>query len=139
MVFSDKGTVSLIVDGSVYEVLISTKNQETKDKSFSVTVNGCVYEIKVEDQKSLIRRSLSRARGHSATVLVIKAPMPGKVVRVEVEQGASIKTGTGLIVLEAMKMENEIKSATEGVVERIHVGAGEAVEKGEVLVSIKPN
>ena len=71
-----------------------------------------------------------RARGPAA----LKAPMPGLVVRVQVETGQSVGAGTGVVVLEAMKMENELRTSAPGVVAAVRVRAGEAVEKGQVLV-----
>ncbi len=67
---------------------------------------------------------------------IVKAPMPGLVLRVEVEAGQRVGAGGGLLVLEAMKMENEIRSPWDGVVRRVLVRAGEAVEKGAGLVEI---
>ena len=64
------------------------------------------------------------------------APMPGKVVRVLVESGSAVAAGQGLLVVEAMKMQNEIKSPKEGKVERINVREGQAVNAGEVLAII---
>ena len=63
--------------------------------------------------------------------------MPGLVVRVLVEAGQEVAAGTGVVVLEAMKMENELKATAAGVVGAIKVGAGEPVEKGQVLVELR--
>ena len=63
--------------------------------------------------------------------------MPGRVARIEVKPGESILAGSGLLVLEAMKMENELKAAVSGIVEKIFVETGRVVEKGEILLSIK--
>jgi pyruvate carboxylase subunit B len=63
--------------------------------------------------------------------------MPGLVVRVQVEPGVRVSAGDGLVVLEAMKMENELKAPAGGVVKRVRVAAGEAVEKGQVLVDFE--
>jgi biotin carboxyl carrier protein len=68
---------------------------------------------------------------------VVKAPMPGLVLRLEVEVGQRVEPGTGVVVLEAMKMENEIKAQGSGVVAAIHVEAGQAVDKGTPLVEIR--
>jgi pyruvate carboxylase subunit B len=68
---------------------------------------------------------------------IVKAPMPGLVLRVEVEAGQRVEVGSGLVVLEAMKMENEIRSPRRGVVRRVWVQAGQAVEKGAELVEIR--
>jgi glutaconyl-CoA decarboxylase len=68
---------------------------------------------------------------------VLKAPMPGKVVLVEVQVGQAVRPGDGLIVLEAMKMENEFRAAAAGTVKEIRVEAGQAVNPGDVLVVIE--
>ncbi len=69
---------------------------------------------------------------------VVKAPMPGLVVRVEVSEGKAVEVGEALVVVEAMKMENELRATYKGVVERIHVKAGDRVEKGAPLVTLSP-
>ncbi len=66
----------------------------------------------------------------------VVAPMPGLVVRIEVAVGQRVEAGAGLVVVEAMKMENELRAARAGVVETVHVTAGQAVEKGAPLVTI---
>ena len=68
----------------------------------------------------------------------MKAPMPGLVVRVEVTQGQVVKVGEGLVVVEAMKMENELRATRPGVVQTIHVAAGQTVAKGASLVTLGP-
>ena len=66
--------------------------------------------------------------------------MPGLVVRVEVSEGQAVEVGDGLVVVEAMKMENELRATQQGVVEQVHVQAGDRVEKGAELVTLKsPN
>jgi len=69
---------------------------------------------------------------------VVKAPMPGLVVRVEVSAGQVVEVGESLVVVEAMKMENELRAAHQGVVEAVHVKAGDRVEKGTPLVTLSP-
>jgi pyruvate carboxylase subunit B len=69
---------------------------------------------------------------------VIKAPMPGLVVRVQVAVGQAVTAGVGLVVVEAMKMENELKAPRAGTVAQVHVQAGDKVEKGQPLVSLQP-
>ena len=75
------------------------------------------------------------AARHAGTV---RAPMPGKVLRVLVEAGLTVAPGQALIVVEAMKMENELKAPGPGRIGRVHVRPGETVEKGAVLVEIEP-
>jgi len=67
---------------------------------------------------------------------MVRAPMPGMVLRVEVESGQKVASGSGLLVLEAMKMENEIRAGSAGVIKQIFVRPGQAVEKGADLLEI---
>lgn len=93
--------------------------------------------VEVLDERTRYIRSLIGAgRSHSAGGPV-KAPMPGLVVKILVEVGQAVAAGQGLLVLEAMKMENEIKAVGAGTVDQVHVRAGAAVEKGAVLVTLR--
>jgi biotin carboxyl carrier protein len=65
------------------------------------------------------------------------AKMPGKVVKVLIEQGAQVKKGQALLIIEAMKMENEVKANQEGIIDKIHVTSGQSINSGETLISIK--
>jgi biotin carboxyl carrier protein len=104
---------------------------------WAITRRGERTEIEVIDERTRHIRSLTgtgdRPRGPAA----LKAPMPGLVVRVQVEAGQSVAAGAGVVVLEAMKMENELRAATAGIVRTVRVRAGEAVEKGQVLVEFE--
>ena len=82
-------------------------------------------------------RSLTAGSTAARGPATLRAPMPGLVVRVLVEAGQEVAAGAGVVVLEAMKMENELKAPSAGVVGAIRVGAGEAVEKGQVLVEFR--
>ena len=93
------------------------------------------FEVEVLDERTAHIRSLAVVDGSRATTEALKAPMPGLVVRVLVEPGQEVAPGAGLVVLEAMKMENELKASAQGVVERVEVKPGQAVEKGAVLMS----
>ena len=116
------GTVSHVVDVS------------ERDGVSIVEVDGETYRIRVEEET----RYIIRTRGGKAATggQVLKAPMPGKVVLVEVTVGQAVKPGDGLIVLEAMKMENEFKATVTGTVKEIRVRAGQAVNPGDPLVVI---
>ncbi len=99
---------------------------------------GAVREVRVEDERSRHIRELAGPGKSSSAGAVIKAPMPGRVVRIPVTIGDRVVAGAGLLVLEAMKMENEIKSAAAGVVTAVLVTSGQAVEKGQILVELGP-
>jgi len=103
--------------------------------TFDVTLHGRSYEVTVVDPKHL--RSGQNSDRHHHGVAEILAPMPGKVVRVHTEAGASVEKGAGVIVVEAMKMQNEMKSPRAGVVVSINVRPGDTVNAGDVLAVIE--
>jgi biotin carboxyl carrier protein len=144
----EPGAYSLILNGKVHTVYTSggttcspesaesIPRPETRAREIRLTILGREYNVTVDDPRSLLLRSyLSKGEPPSATVAV-RAPMPGLIVRIEVQAGQSIQPGQGLVVLEAMKMENEIKALTAGRVSDVHASPGKAVEKGELLVSL---
>ena len=93
-------------------------------------------EVEVVDDRSKQIEALT-GQGRKVSVGgIVKAPMPGLVVRVEVKVGQQVQPGAGLVVVEAMKMENELRAQTRGVVEAVHVKAGDRVEKGAALVTL---
>ena len=95
-------------------------------------------EFEVLDERARHIRSLTAAGDRARGPVVLKAPMPGLVVRVHAAAGQAVAAGASLIVLEAMKMENELRAGAPGVVRAVRVAAGAAVEKGEVLVEFDP-
>ncbi|MFL5474802.1 MAG: acetyl-CoA carboxylase biotin carboxyl carrier protein subunit [Gemmatimonadales bacterium] len=104
---------------------------------WALTQHGERVELEVLDERAHHIRGLPGAADQRRVAPVLKAPMPGLVVRVQVQPGAQVSPGDGLVVLEAMKMENELKAQSAGVVKRVRVAAGEAVEKGQVLVEFE--
>jgi len=101
---------------------------------WTITRRGERCEIEVLDERTRHVRSLTAGGDRARGPLALKAPMPGLVVRVQVEAGQPVAAGSGVVVLEAMKMENELRAAAPGVVRTVRVRPGEAVEKGQVLV-----
>jgi biotin carboxyl carrier protein len=102
---------------------------------FDVTLHGRNYPVAIVDPKRL--RSGQDADRHHHGLAEITAPMPGKVVRVQIETGASVEKGSGLVVVEAMKMQNEMKSPRAGVVVAINVKPGDTVNAGDVLAVVE--
>jgi biotin carboxyl carrier protein len=94
------------------------------------------FEVDVQDDRARQIEALTGQGRKAAVGGVIKAPMPGLVVRVEVSKGKLVEVGEGVVVVEAMKMENELKAQFRGVVEQVHVKAGDRVEKGAPLVTL---
>jgi len=122
----------IIKDNKTYDVDIIKFNKE--DKTALIKVNGTKYELKVADKFDELLKNLGMDNLAAKKVNNIKAPMPGLVLNILVEDGTVVKKGDALIVLEAMKMENILKSPTDGTVKKISVKKGVAVEKNQVLI-----
>jgi|SRR3989338_603802 len=103
----------------------------------SVEVNGVLMDILVDDARSELLRSVLTSGDGTAADLAVCAPMPGLVVKVEVQDGERVAKGQGLIVLEAMKMENELRAERDGIASDIIVREKTAVEKGQRLLTIR--
>jgi len=123
----------LILDGGS----CSLPMLNTGTGTWLVQDNGERHEVEVLDERTAHIRSLAGGAVRAAGPRPLRAPMPGLVVRVEVETGQPVVAGTSLVVLEAMKMENDLKAAAAGVVDRVTVSAGATVEKGAVLVTFR--
>ncbi|MEM6964243.1 MAG: acetyl-CoA carboxylase biotin carboxyl carrier protein subunit [Bacteroidota bacterium] len=106
-------------------------------KTFSIKISGNRYDVKVEDHFDQLVNKLGLSVVNTQKASDIKAPMPGLVLDVAVEVGQEVKEGDRLLILEAMKMENVIKSVGEGQVKAIHIEEGKAVEKGQLLIEIE--
>jgi biotin carboxyl carrier protein len=119
----------------VYSVLLDSHSYQARVEEGVVTVNGFRYEIEVRDPRRWSRQSRS---GSHAQAQDIKAPMPGKVVRVLVAVGDAVEAGQGIVVVEAMKMQNELKAPRPGKVTSIAAKVGATAAAGEVLATIEP-
>ena len=127
------GVYLLLAGGRVYECRV--EHPETKREAAEVTVGGRVYAVTLADPKRLRGAPLSGGHAHGTSEIV--APMPGKVVRVLVEAGAEVEAGAGVVVVEAMKMQNEMKSPKAGRVASVQVHEGATVNAGDVLAVIE--
>lgn len=124
--------IRLLLDGERHELGVAGR----VGGSWQLIDRGTVREIEAIDERTRHIRSLGGAGATEASGGVVKAPMPGLVVRVLVAEGETVAAGQGLVVLEAMKMENELKAPAAGVVKTIRASPGAAVEKGSVLVEL---
>ncbi len=123
----------LLMDGrSVTLVLESRERGE-----WQVGLAGARYDAKVVDERTRHIQGLTAGAATQAGPAVLKAPMPGLVVRVLVVPGDRVAAGQGLVVLEAMKMENELRAPAGGIVRSVSAVPGQAVEKGQVLVEFR--
>ncbi|HEY0426384.1 MAG TPA: biotin/lipoyl-containing protein [Pyrinomonadaceae bacterium] len=120
-------------EGKIYEFFVSPRKNATE--AFQVKVKNSEFEINIIDPKRL--RGAGADVEHGEGAAEIKTAMPGKIVRVLAEQGAEIKQGESVIVVEAMKMQNEMKSPKDGVVKEIRFSEGATVNAGDVLAIIE--
>ena len=121
--------ISLRLGNKAYEVKC-----ERVGSDLHLWVGSVRYEVEVRDPRSL--RSRARAvDDHGPRKLT--APMPGKVVRILAPAGTAVEAGQGVLVIEAMKMQNELKSPKKGIVRKMNIAAGAAVEAGQVLAEVE--
>jgi biotin carboxyl carrier protein len=135
-------TIELRED-EMYGVHILWKNRRypveivrTKQNRYEILFNDISHTFTVETPVSMQRRKVLRTGNKGKKTLVINAPMPGKIIDVLVREGAEVVRGEALVILEAMKMQNEIQSLVSGTVTRIGVKAGQNVMKDDVLAEI---
>ncbi|MBN8701813.1 MAG: acetyl-CoA carboxylase biotin carboxyl carrier protein subunit [Bacteroidetes bacterium] len=128
--------------GNHYHVLSDNKSYNVEliaidklTKEVVLKINGIKYELKLKDKYDLLLESLGMDTASNSKINELKAPMPGLVIDILVKDGDSIKKGDSLLVLEAMKMENILKSPADATIKSIEVKKGNAVEKNQVLVS----
>jgi len=110
--------------------------QQLDARRWALGAVGERFEVEVQDDRSKQIEALTGQERKVVAGGVVKAPMPGLVVRVEVSEGNVVEVGEGLVVVEAMKMENELRATHRGIVAQIHVKAGDRVEKGAPLVTL---
>ena len=123
----------LRADGAVFDCRVD--GQPRSGETVDVFVGTERFAIMLTDPKRL--RGSTEATGHADEAARIVAPMPGKIVRVLVEVGAQIEAGAGIVVVEAMKMQNEMKSPKAGTVSEDNVEVGATVNGGDVLAMIE--
>lgn len=123
--------LSAIIDGRQIELEV-----ETVQGQYELSIDGDVYTATVRDARGARFEGIRRVSQQSGET-VVKAPMPGLVVAVEVAPGETVDLGQGLLILEAMKMQNELRSPSSGRVREVHVSKGEKVEKGDPLLVLE--
>ncbi len=136
-IVSEGGLYSLIIEGKSYEIFARrvTKADQKGSETYEIQVADQRFEVNVEDERAKLLAGLARSTATTGEASV-QAPMPGLVVSVPQEQGATVEAGQTVVVLEAMKMENDLSSPIAGTVKEIRVNKGQTVDQGEVLVVI---
>lgn len=129
---SGQPVYSLIVDGKSHEAYV-----QQGEEAWQVLMRGRLYPVNVEDEREKRLRTAAGAGVAETGEFHLKAPMPGLVVAVPVSEGQDVKKGQVLLILESMKMQNELKAPRDGKVSRIKVKAGESVEQKQALLSVQ--
>jgi len=129
-VLARRDVLSILIGGKAYEI-----KRERTPTDTHLWVGSARYAVELRDPRSLRSRRAATPDGAGPRKLV--ASMPGKVVRVLVPEKASVEAGQGVLVVEAMKMQNEIKSPKKGIVQRIVATEGAAVSAGDVLAIVE--
>lgn len=132
-IFDDEnGFTYILFKNKKYLAEIIEKNQN----KYTVLINGVSYTFTIETPISYKRKRYLDKQKSNSKIEVVEAPMPGKIVDVLVEPGAEVKAGETIIILEAMKMQNEILSTINGKVSKVLVKQNETVNKDDILVEI---
>ena len=110
---------------------------EKNQNKYTIMVNGVWHSFSVETPTSLKRRRFLEQQGEGSSTVAIEAPMPGKIIDILVEEGSDVKEGEPIIILEAMKMQNEILSHVSGLIKSVEVRKGDSVMKDDVMIEIQ--
>lgn len=128
---SGQPVYSLIVDGQSHESYVYAG-----DDSWQVLLRGRLYPVTVEDEREKRLRAAAGGGVAETGEFHLRAPMPGLVVSIPVTEGQEVKRGQVVLILESMKMQNELKSPRDGTIGRIRVKPGESVEQKQTLLSV---
>ena len=130
----DGTPVSLLTIGDRVYRLVAQRGEARGQ--YTLSLDGRRFAIEALDERTRAIRDLAAAARAAAGPAPLVAPMPGLIVRVNVAPGDEVAAGQGLVVMEAMKMENELRATAGGIVKAVHAVAGTAVEKGALLVEL---
>jgi acetyl/propionyl-CoA carboxylase alpha subunit len=124
----------LTVGDAVYSIRVGRGDGRGR---YTLWIGGHRFDAEALDERTRAIRDLDIERSVGSGPAPLIAPMPGLIVRVLVEEGTTVQAGEGLVVMEAMKMENELRAPGPAVVKRVHASAGAAVEKGALLIELE--
>jgi len=136
-------TELLTFAGAVHHLLVAGRShtlvaQPTGERGgWDLHLDGTRHSVLVVDERTRAIQELAPVASDTTGARPIRAPMPGLIVKVEVQPGQRVKQGEGVVIMEAMKMENELRADSDGVVASILVQAGQPVEKGAVLIEFE--
>ena len=122
------------IDGAVHRLIARRVQRGVYD----ISIDGYRFTVEAFDERARVIRELSASAHKVAGPAHLMAPMPGLIVRVNVREGDQVRAGQGLVVMEAMKMENELRATGAARVRKVAVSPGSAVEKGALLLEMEP-
>ncbi len=125
----------VMMDGVMYDVLVKEFNYETK--SAIINVDGFDFTLELKEPLDILINDLGFLKASKHSVKEVKSPMPGLVVKVFVSEGQQVVAGDKLLTLEAMKMENILKSPGDGTIKSIKVKGSDTVDKNQVLIEFE--
>jgi biotin carboxyl carrier protein len=128
---SGQPVYSLLLDGKSHEAYV-----RESDEGWQVLLRGRLYPVSVVDEREKRLRAAAGGEVAETGEFHLKAPMPGLIVAILIEEGQAVKKGQVLLILESMKMQNELKSPRDGVIQRIKVKTGESVEQKQSLLDV---
>jgi acetyl/propionyl-CoA carboxylase alpha subunit len=127
--------VRMVTIGDAVHRVVVRRGAQRGD--YTLWVDGYRFDAEALDERTSAIRELSKLSAKTAGATPLTAPMPGLIVRINVKAGDQVGQGQGLVVMEAMKMENELRASSAGVVKHVHATVGSAVEKGMVLIDME--
>lgn len=130
-VVSGQPVYSLLLNGQSYEAHVYASEEE-----WQVLLQGRLYPVKVEDERERRLRTTLGSRTSETGEFQLRSPMPGLIVTLPIQEGQPVMKGDVLLILESMKMQNELKSPRDGTVSRIRVKPGDNVEQKQILLSV---
>ncbi|MFN2215511.1 MAG: biotin/lipoyl-containing protein [Anaerolineales bacterium] len=129
-----------VADQPVYSLIIGGKSHEAyvypDEDSTQVLYQGRSFSVKVEDEREKRLRAAGGSTVSEGVEYLLRSPMPGLVISLPVSEGQKVKKGDVLLILESMKMQNELKSPRDGILTRVKVKPGDNVEQRQILLSV---
>lgn len=135
MVEIKDGNFHVLYNNRSYNAEVLEADYQTK--SFLIKINKSKYSIAVKDRFDVLLDQLGMSNANASKINDLKAPMPGLIVDIKVKVGDSVKKGDTILILEAMKMENVLKAAGEGIIKAIKISPKQNVEKNQVMIEFE--
>lgn len=128
----EKNYFHILYNGKSYHIIVDGHSDNYK--KLDLVINGCKTSVNIQDDLDIVLEKTGLDRNNALTLKSLKAPMPGKITKIYIEENQSVAQNDALLILNAMKMENILKAKGEGVVGKLLVEEGENVEKDQELI-----